>query len=296
MSILQPMSKRESEAGFHVYSRYRECPRAFFLRYVMGFQPTHPGKALIFGGVMHEAVEAYYQSGGKLSVSLDTFQAHLQSRREEYAKAEDYDEDLAIGPMFLREWDATWGSYDKSAYDLVEVETQYNLKLGPNGEFDFTVRPDRVMREKVTKRYVVFDTKTTRWSVQGTFTSVKAQDQMTSYVWAMHTAHPEWTLSTAVPDVIYSRGSKVTAERPGEMYFDAYALHQFEMGMYGSILEISSKVAALDEVPHEVSFPRNGSQCAKFGCDYADVCRVRTDETRIPLGFRRDPWKEEKKS
>lgn len=295
MTNLTPVTpqRRESEAGFHLYSKYRECARQWWLRYGLGIAPDKPGKALIFGGVMHEAIEAYYVKHKRsLPDTIQTFKEILAGRQSEYEDSEVFAEDLDMGPRFLAEWHKTWGEYDKGTYDLVEVETPYRLKLGPNDEFDFTVRVDRVMREKASKRYVVFDTKTTRWSIDGTMKSVDFQDQMTAYLWALRKAHPDWVVTTAVPDIIYARGKVTTAARPGEIYRSNYALSQFEMGMYGTILEITSKMGNLDEVPDEILFPRNGAQCAKFGCEFADICRTQVTSSTMPLTFHRDPWKE----
>ena len=286
--------RRESSAGYHVYSKYRECPRSFYIRSVLGWTPEKTGKALIFGGVMHDAIEAYYKDPARsLSLAIEVFQLGLAARKEEYENEESYDEDIMMGPRFLTVWHDTWNIYDRRTYDLVEVEEPYELRIGPNEEFLFTMRIDRVMREKATKRYIVVDTKTTRWSIPGTFSSVECQDQMTSYLMGLHKVHPEWNATAAVPDILYARGNVTKAERPGEIYRTAYALLQFEMGMYGTILEIGQKIANLAEIPNEILFPRNGAQCSKFPCVYDIFCRSEINAKRMPLTFTLDPWLKE---
>jgi len=296
-----PASSRESSAGSHFYGTYRDCGRKFFLKYVLGYRPTRTAKALIFGGVMHEAIAAYYLSMQRdIEATIEFFLRELADREEEFLKEEDLITSRTLGPAYLKSWHTTWGEYDERIYDVVEVEEPYEIKLGPNEDYIFTVRLDRVMREKATKRYVVFDTKTTGWSLDGTFKSVNAMDQMTSYIWAINKVHPEWNVTDAIPDIIYGRASKVEGrapsvkcERPGEIYRDSYSQAQFEIGIFGTILEVSQKVDNLDEYPGEMLFPRNGSTCAKFGCEYLDICRTKVDPNRVPVTFDRDPWVED---
>lgn len=284
---------RESKAGGHFYGTYKSCPRMFFLRYVLGFQPEFTRKALIFGGAMHTAIENYYLCFEReLQPTVEAFEKDLFYRQEEYELGTEYEEDLRCGKLFLTEWHETWKEHDLKRYRLIEVEQPYEIPLGPEEEFIFTLRVDRIMQDTYSDEYFVFDTKTTRWSVFGTMKSVEADDQMTSYIWAVRKAHPDWHVESAVVDIIYGRGRKVEAQRPGVVIRDKYALAQYEAGLYGTISEVSAKVKALDDVPSEVLFPRNGSHCAKFGCDFAPVCRNRAEFDRVPPGFVRDSWLE----
>ena len=297
----QDPTERESSAGGHFYGLYKDCGRKFFLKYILGFRPSKTSKPLIFGSVIHDTIKNYYLTYDRdIEETVTHFLTELLKREHDFLLEEDFTQCHLLGPAYLREWDTTWKDFDQKTYDLVEVEQPYELKIGPNEEYIFTVRPDRVFREKTTKRYVIFDTKTTGWSAGGTFRSVDAQDQMTSYIWAVNKIHPEWKVTDAIPDIIFGRPSKVpgriptiTATRPGEIYRDTYTQAQFEIGMFGTILEISQKVDNLTEYPAEMLFPRNGSSCAKFGCEYIDICRTKINPQNVPITFVRDEWIEE---
>lgn len=290
--------QRESAAGYHYYETFTQCPRKGYLRYILGLKPQYTSQHLIFGGAMHEAIGWYYTNRNGLPPNelIDGAQQKLHdeivAQREKYEKEEQFEENLEKGEVMLNTWHNTWYQHDRENYELVEVEKQYNVYVGPNEEFIFTARPDRIMRDPLNGRYYVFDVKTTGWSVPGTYASVDCQDQMTSYLWILQRSHPDWVIAGAVPDIIYKRKSVVKAERPGLIYRSKDAIIQFEMGLYGKILEVSQKYQSLDDFPAEVLFPRNGAQCAKFGCEYNLICRTHIRDD-LPLGFERDEWTDE---
>ena len=301
--------RRESPSGWHFYSLYWECPRRHYFKYGCGLQPIKTPKALIFGGCMHEAIAFYYEHWGLepdnlIEATIECFREETIKRVAEYERSDEYEADLVRGPLLLKKWHDTWYKNDKKKYRIVEVEKGYTLPVGPNDEFILTVRPDRVFEEKLSKRKVVPDVKTTGYSIDAPFKTADAQDQMTSYLWALKKAHPKWDVGEAFIDVLFIRKSQSKdpnklftepkAERPGIIYRSQEALAQFEMGLFGTILEVSQKYENVgDEWPAEVLFPRNGKDCSMFGCDFADICRKKIDKAFLPDGFKRDPWLED---
>lgn len=285
-----PTGKRESPAGFHFYGTYSECRRKFFFRYILGYKPRYSARALLFGGVIHNVLESYYTGSIQTLGGLtEDFDREMEKRRADYESSEDYTADLADGVVMLTEWYRTWHEHDKETYDIIEVEQPYEFSIGPNEEFRFTVRPDVILRHKRTGRYFVKDIKTTRYSDTVTFKSQQCQDQMTSYLWAIDKMHPEWSIESAIVDCMYKRGKVCKATRD-TIYRNEYHKAQFEVGMFGTISEVTQKSQALEELPAEMLFPRDGSQCAKFGCDYIDICRSPANPERVPPGFVRDEW------
>ena len=276
----------------HFYGLYRACPRKFYLRYVLGWRPTQTSPPLLFGSAMHEAQEQYYLNDFSLRSALERFAEEIHKVEKSYEDGEIFARDVADGPIMLKEWHRTWGEYDNKTYELIGTEVPYEFQIGPEGEFLFTVRLDTIFRHKTTGRYVVKDLKTTRWSDIKTFTSVDYEDQMTSYLWALGKTNPDWEVETAIPDIIYKRQSVVRASRPGQIYRSKYALAQFELGMFGTIGEVTQKVLQLENDPPEILFWRDGGQCAKFGCEYVDICRSHASADRVPIGFSRDDWTE----
>ena len=307
MAKMPEEKRRESPSGYHFYSLYRECPRKHYIKYGLGFVPEFTGKALIFGGSVHEAIAHYYQhwdlpADKLINSTLKAFEKDLLSRQSEYENPTDYEDDLIRGPVLLSEWHRTWYKYDKKNYKLVEVENQRTVPLGPNDEFIMTVRPDRVFEEKATKLKIVPDVKTTGYSIDASFKTAAAQDQMTSYLWALAKMEPKWQMGECIIDVLFVRKSRAKnpkslygeprAERPGTIYRSEEALHQFELGLFGTIMEVSQKYENLKDFHPEILFPRNGKDCSMFNCPYAEICRTHLDKAYLPRGFKRDPWVE----
>jgi hypothetical protein len=281
---------RESPSGYHFYSLYLECPRCWYLKYVLGLKPRFTSSPLIFGGCLHEAIETYYKQGKDNQKARRRFEETLTSRKGEYEKLDKFDEDFARGPKMLDEWHKTWSRYDDDLYEVIEIEEEHEFRIGPNGDYLFTVRPDRVCRRKDSGLYEVFDVKTTSWSASRSFLGAEEGDQMTSYLWAMNKAHPDWGIKTAVIDVIYSRGKKVEASRPGIIYRTSFDFKVFELMMTGIIVEVSQKYKALSKYPWPLLFPPNGGYHAIFGNPYGEVHRSNIRPGEVPPGFVRDDW------
>lgn len=288
---------RESRAGGHYYGSYLDCPRKWYLKYYCEIAPRYISRHLIFGGVIHQAFEAYWRAGRDMTKGIEVFLSSLEERRLEYEKVTDFDEDRNRGPMMLAVWEQTWGDYDRENYEFVEAEQQYVMHVGPEGEFEFTIRPDLVKRDKRNNAYIIVDYKTTGYSVSKAFQAAEMNDQVTSYVWAVRTNHPEWEVPHAEIDVLYNRGQKIEAERPGAIYRTEEHLRQFEVGLVGTITEVTQKVKALDDgYPEGLLFPRNGRMCGLFGCEYEKICRTKVERGVVPPGFVHDVWDNEEKA
>jgi hypothetical protein len=205
---LTDQRRRESPAGYHYYYSYLENPRNWYLKYVLGLKPRFTPPPLVKGGCLHEAIASYYNNAFDIDSALETYTQEMESRSEEYEKQTDFRRDIYVGIEMLWDWHNTWAYKDKGRYNVVEVEKGYEFNIGPGGKLRFTVRPDRVFQDKETKKYYILDSKTSTWSVEKTIQQVDAEDQITSYIWAMQKAHPEWGVDSAMVDVMYARLSR----------------------------------------------------------------------------------------
>jgi len=285
--------RRESPSGWHYYALYKSCPRKWYLKYILGLRPNFTKPPLIFGGAMHEAVDAYYKAGFAIDTLMETFQNELYARKEEYEKPMDFVDDLEKGHIMLDTWASTWRTYDMEEIEIIETEKQYEILLGPEeSQYVFTVRPDRVIRRKSDGRIVIPDVKTTGYSVDKSIQNAKMDDQLTSYVWAWNKTHPGDKCDCAQVDVIYKRKSVSKAERSEDIIIGDFAQMQFEMGLYGLITEITQKALSLDTYPWPLLFPRNGRECGLFGCEYEPICRQNITPDTPVVGFTKDPWVE----
>ena len=136
------------------------------------------------------------------------------------------------------------------------------------------------------------DTKSTGWSLDMVFKSNALNDQITSYIWGVNKKHPEWKIDTAQIDCSYGRKTKFESQIGMEIYRSKSDLAQFEMSLYGLILEVSQKYKSLSKYPWPLLFPRNGGNCFKFNkpCSYSKVCRMNIPIGKVPPGFKLDPW------
>jgi len=285
-------SRRESPSGYHYYALFKECPRKWYIKYVLGLAPIFTAPPLIFGGAIHEAVAKYYQEDFNIDSIIDAFTAELTARKDEYESQAKFLEDYERGQVMLDTWVSTWRDVDRQMYDILEVEKQYTIKIGPEGgEFDFTIRPDRVVRRRDDNVILLPDVKTTGWSVDKTMAGARRDDQLTSYVWGYNKTHEE-KAEAAMVDVMYTRGKVSDAQRSEDIFITSFAQKQFEMGLYGLISDITAKVMALSEYPWPLLFPRNARVCDRFGCEHESICRENIKPGEVPEGYRKDPWVE----
>lgn len=281
---------REGPAGYHYYKLDSDCPRKWYLKYRLGLQYEFTGSPLILGGAIHEGARVYYENNYNIEKALERFAEVLTQRHGEYEHPNDYDTDLEDGLAMLRKWDETWGAYDQEHYEILEVEKEHSFRIGPNEDFLFVIRPDRIVKDRETGMYYVVDLKTTRWGISQMATAVERDDQMTAYVWGARKAYPDLEIEAAFPDIVYKRSSVVKAERPGKIVLTKYDFLSFELNMVGRIAMLSQRIQGLEHFPNELLFPRNGSLCSRFGCEYLPICRKAVGPEEIPLGYTRDPW------
>lgn len=278
-----------SPIGHHYIQLYNQNKWSFYLRYVRGLRPRWTKPALTFGGAIHDAKEAFYRSDGDADFMIDTFAVVLDARRHEYEHAEDYDLDLVDGRKMLYVWGNTYGESDLTDYDIIEVEGSHTFQL-PNG-MSVSVRWDLLTRERATGRYYLFDTKTTRYSIQKSFQSVAGQDQVTMYLLGLSYIYPDVFRQTngLIPDILYKRQSVVKAERPAVVTRSRNELTEYVQELIGLHTELSQKIAAIEAgfpYPH-LLFPRNGKDDAYFGSEWPDIYRSRLpdDPSHAPPGY-----------
>jgi hypothetical protein len=290
--------RRESPAGYHFYLSYLQNPRNWYYKYVLGLKPRYTGAALIKGGAMHEALAKYHLTGN-MERAKETYVSELDLRRGEYQDPYQVEVDIVTGVAGLDVWYRTWAEQDEKFHEILEVEQGYEFRIGPKGAFRFTIRPDRVIRNKQTGKVYVPDVKTTGWSIPKTFETVEREKQITSYIWGLRQAHPEWEVDAGFADVIYVRWNKNSnkvsvsgADRSELIYRTNYELIEFEMNLVGIIVEITQKLRALKDIPYPLLFPDNPSEKFPSPYDVLGNRYIRPDE--IPPGFERDEWHEVK--
>lgn len=284
-----PLDGGASPAGHHYIQEYNQNKWSFYLRYVRGLESKFRKPALLFGGVIHDAKEAFYRSEGDMDFTVDAFKKILDAKKSLYEDPATHTKDLNDGVKMLLHWGATYGASDFENYELLEIEGKHSFEL-VNG-MRASVRWDLLARDRRTSKYYLFDTKTTRYSISKSYQSVEGQDQATMYALGLSRVYPEIFESYVglVPDIMYKRQSVVSSERPGIVLREKREIVEYEQEIIGLHIELSQKIKALKEGfpwPHML-FPRNGKDDSFFGSDWPDIYRAALpkDLAKAPVGY-----------
>lgn len=280
-----------SAAGNHYVNLYQCCPRKFYLRFILGWEPRFLSPALLNGLAFHGAKALYYETRSKAR-ALSALALHFASEAKRYEKAEDLSLARTRLPTMISTWIARFGEKDLSRYKILEVEHEHEIAL--LGGFVFTVRLDALVRDR-DGNYLILETKTSSWRPELTEVEVANGEQSTAYiaaVCAIKNVPPSRVF--LLPDIIsWPRASVNVAQLScyrGELVQrDEAALDQWKLGVSNIMAEISQKAAALHSCSPYALFPRNTQWCTSFAhpCEYIHVCR-REVEVGVPSGFSRD--------
>lgn len=284
--------RSSSPAGHHFIQLYNTNKWNFYLKHVLGLEPVKTKPPLIFGGAIHDAKESLYLYEDP-DFAIELFHTILENRKPEYEDSTQYEKDYERGGKMLMTWCNTYLQTDLETMEIIEVEGSHTFDLA-NG-MHTTVRWDLLARQKSTGSVYLFDTKTTGWSIPGTYTSVQNDDQSTMYLLALKKVYPELYRRSVglIPDIMYQRQNVVKAERPGIVLRTERELIEYEQELIGLFVEMSQKVQHLQQNPDwppHMLFPRNGKDESMFkGSEYHDIYRSPLPKDKPPVGFRYNP-------
>lgn len=253
-------------AGVHFLSDYQSCERYFYLRYVVGLMEATKADALTLGSCIHECLRIVHQEN-----DVPKALAHAASLENEQLRME------AV-TMFEKYVNVELAS-DQENYEILHSEELFEVPL-KNG-YIFTIKPDRIVRNRHSGRIVIIETKTTGWSVQETAKEVALNEQATAYIFGVLRCKPEYEadLSGVVPEIFYHRQSVMNVTKMPLVTRTKRDLINFELGVISLLEEISQKLQPdnLSQYPDAYLFRRRLLHgCTKFGrkCEYCEVCRM----------------------
>jgi hypothetical protein len=281
MQVLDECLTRKG-SGFWFHTTYQQCNRKFYFEKILRFTPDHVHPALSFGRAVHAALNVFH-AGKTLDDAQAAFTRDLEGRKDSYADNTTYIADLNRGPLLLAEYAATWKD-DSSRYKVISQEEEMSVSVH---DFSFVVKPDRVSFDTKRHMCVIFEVKTTSFSLSKAYENAYNADQATAYLFGWNRTHPTQPCEICVPDILYNRKSVFRCERPGEIYRTRIDFEQYELGLYGLMAEIAQKTAALSEFPAIQLFPRRGD-CdgdGAYSCAYRPICRQFVDPNNPPIGF-----------
>ena len=279
--------KGNSGAGYHFYYEYRLCPRRFYLRNILGFSPETVAIPLVYGSIIHRAFEEYYKHDREPDVLVKTFEEDMEDNASAFGDKFEYR--LQAGRGTLVSWIRTYHEEDLKKFEILSAEETLEYMVGPPGEqLKFTVKLDRLVKERNSNNAFVVDTKTTGYSVEKAIESVKCRDQMTGYIMVAQEKYPDLRIDSAYIDVLFAKGRSMYARRSDPIRRSKGEITQFKLNLYGLISDITRQVKRLETLPEDLLFPRNGDVCTMYNhlCDYAPLCRLGGKNLQItPVGF-----------
>ena len=289
--------QRESQTGFHWINTFQGCPRKWHIKYNLGILPTKLGKALIYGKAWHEGMDKFY-NGASYEEALGTIYAELEAAKLQFHNLEEYNEAVLKAEPMFKAWHREIGCKLHDEYEILFVEQQFEPKVAD--VYTMTIRPDAVVRRRATGEILIPEHKTTGYSEQGMVETVDRGDQATAYTWGMLATHPEYKddFAGVLLDVVYARmykGSVAGEPTAKQITITRSRLDvtTFELSMYGLFQDIASRLKKYEAKPEldALYYPRNGSSCSEFTCEYHSLCRQKLDaRTVLGAAYKIDPW------
>lgn len=290
--------ERESKFGFHVIQGFNFNKAEWFMKYVLGWRPRHPGKALTFGSTIHACREFWYKHGLVNGMGPEelkkVFVGIHNGSAGAYENPSDFADDAQRGLLMLDSWaEATVN--DLARFEIIEIEKIHNFELA-NG-FPMTIKLDDLRRDRDSGLWIIGEAKTTSWSIDQMFNSVEVKDQATQYILGISRVldlDPDRVF--VMPDIMYSRGKQARSSRPGLIGRSANELKLYEAETIGLMMDLYTRIKAWRSgIMPGILFPRNGDAWALFGSIYAKIPRdvwglARPDAIpKPPEGFEVDP-------
>jgi hypothetical protein len=289
-----------SHAGFHFLNLYQSCQWKWYIKTILGIEPSSVADPLINGAAFHEGKATWYQTQDPRQ-AIDKCIFEITDREDEFYHPDGYQRALERTPTLLKYWIETWGHRDLDTYDFLAIEKEMRIQLvvDDKTKFYMTTRPDAVVREKKGAQNVyILETKTSSFSINLTEMGVANGDQATSYICSVQD-NLDVRVSGVIPDIAYwNKNSKgehnISCVRGDVVVRSPQDIEQFRTSSAQVFLEMAQKATAVRQgkVTPQAMFARNTYYCNAFNkaCEFVDICRrpdILFDQSRLPPDFKR---------
>jgi hypothetical protein len=289
------VERSASTSGYHFYNLYQCCERKAYIRFGpprLEYMFTAP--PLVLGGAFHAGKALFYTSRNE-SKALALVASEIKLRKADLESRDEYLAILDRGPAMLASWFADYGRSDLKHLTIVDVERAFKVPFPGNPKWFYTGRVDMIADDKYGNR-LIYETKTSSWSIKSTLINVIHGDQTTGYIWGAQKLYKK-LITAIIPDITFLSSNAKTTERVtnqrGEfVYRDQVDIDFFARSMSQKASEISQKMKAVYAGHDPAVFARNGYYCNAYNrpCEYADICRQDLNaKTKVPNGFKRNP-------
>lgn len=292
---------------------FMDCPRKYFLEFILGLRPQRSSVHLDFGSAFHAALDVMSHNWGKDKEMLLAVCQHVFM--EEYRKGQppEFDEENAPkSPEFAAKGLAAY--YDNYNNSDMREEVLYTEVAGVvplDKGMDLWFKLDRAYIDPVTEKVKVRDYKTGSRLSSSWISQWDLSFQIGAYSYAGHAlvgADPSKFGGFEVRGIFFYK-SESAQRRYRQIEFQdvpAYrSLDELEHWLHRARLiyqQIEDNKEALKKedpnAPYMNTFQMHPTNCTKYGlCPFHSICKSGVNPYRefgikgsTPLGFRRDYW------
>lgn len=298
---------------------FKRCPRQFYYRHVLGWVPSVPSSALIFGSGWHNAMDFVWDSvcRKKVKTKAAAVDGAVRAFTEKWEE-EDGPSTLAnfepgdyapfrtpetAHEMLIHYVDERWEFMTSREWELIDVERPFAVPVNPEDASLFYVgRLDKVGR--LNRALTIIEHKTTSlYAKNGPFQSrfvdsFSPNSQIDGYIFSGSALYGTPVKTVLVDGALVHRlvhdGFRFI---PIEKQFAQIEGWLWEVLYWIKSVEANRRAATGQEMNFKGApmhaFPRNTNSCTDFsGCPYLDVCRVTANPAQraLPPGFSERFW------
>ena len=290
------VERKGSNSGYHFYNLYQCCPRKFYLR--MGpprLEPMFTATPLLMGSAFHAGKALFYRTE-KEKLALSLIRDEIKDRKTEFENRDEYLFTLDRTPAMLASWIAEYGKDDLKFLRIIDVEKAIRIPFPGKPNWHMTMRLDMIAEDRFDN-LLIYETKSTSWSMVSTALNVQLGDQATTYIGgAEH--HYKRKVTAVVPDITFfsknaKQASAIKNYRGEFVYREPEHVKFFFRSMAQTASEVTQKMKAVYSGHDPAIFPRNSFYCVAYGrpCEFAEICRLNITAKSKPVGFRKRPGK-----
>jgi hypothetical protein len=251
---------------------------------------------LLAGGAFHAGKAEFYRTQ-KEKQSLALLRDELKLRKAEFENRDEYLSALDRTPAMLASWIAEYGKDDLKNLNIIAVEVPIKVPFPGRPSWNFTMRLDMLAEDRFDN-LLIYETKTSSWSVKSTLINIQYGDQVTGYWWGAEKQYKR-KVTAVVPDItFFSKDAKnegaIKNYRTEFIYREPQDIEFFARATVQQASEITQKMKSVYSGGDPAVFARNSYYCNAYNrpCEFAEICRMNlTAKSKVPAGFRKRPGK-----
>lgn len=275
---------------------FMDCPRKFFFRYVLGWQPVAPNIHFVFGGAWHEAMRHLLQNGYNEVEVLKAymkFQSYWKKKfPHNWLEEEHYAKNLENAEKALKQYAKEWKHFDRNEETLY-TEVAGNVPI--DKETLLFVKLDSIIRTEdgsiISREHKTTGRKTTAWLEKW-----PSKIQVGTYTHFLNVLFPDDANGLEINGAIVRKKSNEFLRIPVRLQQDQMSQWLWEVKHWVKQIKWNFEELARCSPEDEVlmAFPRNSESCCKFGCDHPEMCNLMNNPLRrmeeAPNGYEVDWW------